>query len=62
MGIRAGFFSLPRQSEGIGLFKGARDLMVVLRVNLDGSLMWNIMQAKSLDMNKHRVGVLLYGK
>lgn len=46
----------------IGLFKGARDFMVVLRVNLDGSLMWNVMQADSKTMNKHRIGEPRYGK
>lgn len=46
----------------IGLFRGARDFMVVLRVNLDGSLMWNIMHADSRKMNAHRIGELRYGK
>lgn len=46
----------------IGLFRGARDFMVVLRVNLDGSLMWNIMHADSRKMNAHRIGALRYGK
>ncbi len=46
----------------IGLFQGKRDLLVVARVNRDGSLLWNIMQAKDKDMNSRRVGELLYGK
>ena len=46
----------------IGLFKGERDFMVVLRVNLDGSLMWNVMHAPAKKMNGHRIGGLLYGK
>lgn len=46
----------------IGLFRGPRDFMVVLRVNLDGSLTWNIMQARPKDMNMHRIGALRYGK
>jgi len=46
----------------IGLFRGARDFMVVLRVNLDGSLMWNVMQATTEKMNAHRIGMLRYGK
>lgn len=46
----------------IGLFKGARDFMVVLRVNLDGSLMWNVMQADSKTMNTHRIGEPRYGR
>ena len=46
----------------IGLFRGPRDFMVVLRVNLDGSLTWNIMQARPKDMNMHRIGAIRYGK
>lgn len=46
----------------IGLFKGTRDFMTVLRVNLDGSLMWNVMQATPDKMNGHRIGKLIYGK
>ncbi len=46
----------------IGIFKGWHDLMVVLRINLDGSLMWNIMQAAPKKKNSHRMGKLLHGK
>jgi len=46
----------------IGLFEGTRDLMVVVRENLDGSLMWNLMQASHKNMDAHRIGALLYGK
>lgn len=46
----------------IGLFKGNRDLMVVVRVNLDGSLMWNIMQSSDKKMNDHRIGKLIYSE
>lgn len=46
----------------IGLFTGRTDLMVVVRENQDGSLMWNIMQADDKAMNKQRQGALLYGK
>jgi hypothetical protein len=46
----------------IGLFEGTADLMVVVRENLDGSLFWNVMQAKSKKMNGHRLGYLAYGK
>ncbi len=46
----------------IGLFNGKRDFMTVLRINQDGSLMWNIMQASAKAMNSHRIGDLLHGK
>lgn len=46
----------------IGLFSGPENLMVVMRENLDGSLMWNVMQANDKNMNKHRMGALLYGR
>jgi hypothetical protein len=46
----------------IGLFQGINDLMSVVRINKDGSLLWNIMQAKDKNMNKMRVGSLLWGK
>lgn len=46
----------------IGLFEGARDFMVVVRVNQDGSLLWNIMQSDAKSLNKTRIGDLLYGK
>lgn len=46
----------------IGLYAGATDLMVVVRENHDGSLMWNIMQADDKAMNKQRHGALLYAK
>jgi len=46
----------------IGLFTGKENLLVVVRLNKDGSLLWNIMQANDRTMNKQRVGALLYGK
>jgi SPP1 gp7 family putative phage head morphogenesis protein len=46
----------------VGLFTGKENLLVVLRLNKDGSLLWNIMQAGDKAMNKQRVGALLYGK
>jgi len=46
----------------IGLFTGKENLLVVVRLNKDGSLLWNIMQANDRSMNKQRVGALLYGK
>jgi SPP1 gp7 family putative phage head morphogenesis protein len=46
----------------VGLFTGKNDLLVVARVNQDGSLLWNMMQANDKAMNKQRVGELLFGK
>jgi len=46
----------------IGLFAGKHDVMTVARVNKDGSLLWNIMQADDKHMNKQRIGELLYPK
>ncbi len=44
----------------IGLFTGRADLLAVVLRNRDGSLLWNIMQARDKDLNKHRVGALLW--
>lgn len=44
----------------IGLFTGRNDMMVVVRENIDGSLMWNFMHARDQEMNAHRAGALLY--
>lgn len=44
----------------IGLFTGKRNLMVVIRENGDGGLVWNIMQADDKDLNGHRWGQLLW--
>jgi len=46
----------------IGLFTGKENLMAVVRVNKDGSLLWNVMQARDKSMNKQRVGHLLWSK
>lgn len=50
------------RKQYIGLFTGDRNLLVVLRLERDGSVLWNIMQADDRRMNAHRVGSLLYGK
>lgn len=51
------------RSRYIGLFRGDSNLLVVVRHNLDGSLMWNIMQASDKSMNKQRQGeTLLYAR
>jgi SPP1 gp7 family putative phage head morphogenesis protein len=51
----------PR-SRYIGLFTGKENLMTVARINRDGSLLWNVMQAKDKAMNRRRVGELLWPK
>lgn len=45
----------------IGLFEDAGILSIV-RINKDGSLLWNAMKAKSVYLNKQRCGLLLFGK
>lgn len=52
------------RKQFIGLFKGKRDTLVVVRINKDGSLlMWNFMQVRKKGINLHRVGdALLYFK
>jgi len=50
------------RKQYIGLFTGKENLLVVIRLQRDGSILWNIMQAKDKDMNKHRIGWLLWGK
>lgn len=45
----------------IGLFRDAKySLLVVVRINRDGSLMWNIMQRKDRDMDKLRDGICVW--
>ena len=46
----------------IGLFKGKRDFFVSIRVNKDGSIFWNMMQATHKDMNGKRVGFPIFTK
>jgi hypothetical protein len=44
----------------IKLFQGKNDLLVIVRLNLDGSLLWNIMQRKTSKMDDLRLGELLW--
>lgn len=49
----------------IALFEGRSDLLMIVRENRDGSLLWdlyNLMQGDSKSLNKSRQGTLLYGK
>ena len=50
------------RKQYIGLFEGKENLLVVIRLQRDGGILWNIMQADDRRMNKHRVGYLLWGK
>lgn len=46
----------------LGLFEGAQQVLVVARVNRDGSVIWNFMQGSDKALNKQRVGELLAAK
>jgi len=46
----------------IKLFKGKKNMLVIVRENLDGSLLWNVIPAESTYINRQRTGVLLYEK
>lgn len=47
----------------VGLFREGRNaLLVVIRINRDGSLLWNMMQRSLKDMDKLRQGWLVYLK
>lgn len=48
------------RSRYIGLFQGDANLLVVARINQDGTVLWNIMQADDKSLNKQRVGQLIY--
>ncbi len=50
------------RKQYIGLFEGKKNLTCIVRINCDGSLLWNIMQADDRKINKHRVGWLLWKK
>jgi SPP1 gp7 family putative phage head morphogenesis protein len=46
----------------IGVFNARRQIMVVVRINSDGSLFWNFMQAKDSRMNRQRIGELVWAR
>lgn len=50
------------RSRYIGLFKGKKDMLVVVRRNRDGNLVWNVMQSRDKTLNVHRVGELILKK
>jgi len=50
------------RKQYVGVFTGKKDLMTTVRLNRDGSLAWNIMQADDRRMNNHRVGTLIHEK
>lgn len=46
----------------IGLFTGNTDIAVIVKVESDGSVMWNMMNASRARMNRFREGMLLWHK
>lgn len=46
----------------IGLFEGKKQMALVLRLNRDGSFLYNMMQADDKRLDDFRVGALLHGK
>lgn len=46
----------------IGLFRGSKDLLVSVKVNLDGSIVWNVIQAVDKKMNRPRLGQIIFQK
>lgn len=46
----------------IGLFDDNRGLLVIARENQDGYLFWNFIRERDSELDKQRVGALLYGK
>ncbi len=46
----------------VGLFQGKYSLLVVVRINRDGSLLWNVMHSDFRKLNRQRIGELLFGK
>jgi len=50
------------RSRLIGLFEGKRQLAVIVRLNRDGSLFFNMMNADDRRLDAFRTGALLHGK
>ena len=48
------------REQFIKLFKGRYDLLAIVRINTDGSLLWNVMQRKTKGMNSRRIGELIW--
>ena len=46
----------------VGLFTGKYNLLTIVRINQDGSVLWNVMNVEDKRLNKQRVGELLYPK
>lgn len=46
----------------IGLFKGKKQMALILRINRDGSMLYNMMQADDARLDDFRTGAPLYGK
>lgn len=50
------------RKQYIGVFAGDKDVLVVVRKMKDGTILWNFMHAGDKEMNKHRIGEMLFGK
>lgn len=50
------------RSRYIGLFSGRHNMMTVVRINKDGSILYNIIPSSDENMNRQRKGILVYGK
>jgi SPP1 gp7 family putative phage head morphogenesis protein len=47
----------------IGLYRASKyDIMVVVKVLTDGTVLWNVIHAQSRSLNKQRVGKLLFAR
>ena len=46
----------------IGLFQDQRDMLSVVRENQDGSLLWNVIRMRDVDLNRQRTGGLIWKK
>ncbi|WP_130472360.1 phage minor head protein [Candidatus Magnetaquicoccus inordinatus] len=46
----------------IGLFQDQRDLLSVVRESQDGSLLWNVIRMRDVELNRQRTGSLMWKK
>ncbi|MBF0143515.1 MAG: hypothetical protein HQL57_07510 [Magnetococcales bacterium] len=46
----------------IGLYQDYRDMMAVVRIGKDGSLIWNLIRSGEKWLNNRRAGTLLFGR
>ncbi len=48
-----------KRNHYIGVFKGERGLFCIIRINKDGSLLWNVIPTETTRLNNKRLGKLL---